>query len=711
MKLIIAEKPSVAKDIGSVLGATQKQNGYFEGNGYKVAYAYGHLVEISNPQATSKWIEDPLPMLGEFDLIPKKSGMAQLNVLKKLLFEASEIICATDAGREGELIFRYIYAWAGCKKPFKRLWISSLTPTAIKEGFAKLKPAADYDDLYHAAKARSESDWYVGINATRALTLAVNNREVFSLGRVQTPTLAIVCRRYLENKNFVSEPFFTLALKTQKGGTQFVIKPSQKFPTNEAAEAIKNGLSGVEYYTVKKVSKKEKTEAQPLLYDLTALQKKASSKYGITPDKTLEIAQKLYESKFITYPRTGSQYVSVDVYDTIRRLISACLPLDLGINTSYYRNTGASFYLQANGVPLSKRSVDNSKVTDHHAILPTDVTPDLDSLSKPEKVIYTMIVARMFEAFHLPCIKDVTEVKIDVTTIGDCKVTGSVMKQAGWREVLMSDQTADETEAEKSDEETALPQMAAGDLLPNEGVDIIADKTKPKPLLTDATLLGYMETAGKEIEDEAVKEGVKDCGLGTPATRDSVITTLIERHYIVREKKKLIPTEKGLATYKIVKEKTIASPELTGTWEKKLLEMSLGKCEYGEFMQKIKIYTTSLVDELSAVENVSVKSQRTLEMEAMPLCPKCKTKHVRLFQKGIGCSDRECGFVIWRKVASKELTDGQLKIFVEKGQTSVIKGFTSTKTGKEFSASLKLKDDFTTEFIFDNSKKKKLTNK
>jgi len=700
MKLIIAEKPSMAKDIASVLGAKNKKTGYFEGNGYAVAYAYGHLVEITNPQATNKWSEDPMPILSDFTLTPKKSGISQLNVLKKLLGEASEIICATDAGREGELIFRYIYHWAGCKKPFKRLWISSLTQSAIQAGFSNLKPGTQYDNLYLAAKARNEADWYVGVNATRALTLGINNKEVFSLGRVQTPTLAIICKRFLEHKNFVSEPFFTLVLKTQKDGTSFVIKPSQKFLTSEDAERVKNSLGSATYYTVTEVNKKEKKELQPLLYDLTGLQKKASSKYGITPDKTLEIAQKLYESKFITYPRTGSSYISNDVFDTVPELILVCKSLDLGINTSYYQSTG---------ITLSKRSVDSSKVTDHHALLPTNILPNLDMLTKYEKIIYTMIVSRVFEAFHKECIKDVTEVRIDVPEIGECKVIGSTIKQAGWREVLKSDKETEDSD--EIGEETSLPQMVAGDKLPNDGIDIIADKTKPKPLLTDATLLDFMETAGREIEDEKLKEAIKDCGLGTPATRDSIISKLIDKNYIVREKKKLIPTEKGLATYEIVKDKTIASPELTGSWERQLNNMAIGRYVYETFMKEIKTYAKNLVEEFLVTKSISIKSQKQLDSEAMPICPKCKTKNIRLFEKGIGCPDKECGFVLWRKIAGKELSDIQMKTLADKGKTSAIDGFVSSKTNKPFKAILKLKSDYTIEFEFAENKPSKNTKK
>jgi DNA topoisomerase-3 len=707
MKLVIAEKPSMARDIASVLGATTRKDGYLEGNGYIVSWAVGHLIKIENPQNTSKWKENVLPMLGDFILVPNKKTLPQLKVLKGLESKCSKIICATDAGREGELIFRYIYHYLGSSKPFDRLWISSLTPQAIKQGFNNLKSGTDYDDLYLAAKARSESDWLVGINGTQVLTLAVGNGDLFSLGRVQTPTLCMVARRYEEHKNFVSEPFWTLALKTEKSGTQFVIKPAVKFSDENEAVKAKTGLLEVQNYTIKDVSVKEKKEAQPLLFDLTGLQKKASSKFGITPDKTLAIIQKLYESKFLTYPRTGSQYISDDVFATIGKLISACLQLDLGLNTSYYKKSGYE---------LSKRSVSNSKVTDHHAILPTEITPDISELTKDELNIYKMVVQSMFESFHQHCIKDVTEVLIDVPTIGDCKVTGSVIKHAGWREVAVNAGTEKKKENdENSDEDVSLPILVVGDLLPNCGVDIIADKTKPKPLLTDATLLDFMETAGKEIEDESLKEAIKDCGLGTPATRDSIITGLLDKMYIVREKKSLIPTEKGLGVYHIVKDKSIASPQMTGEWEKRLNDISLGKYDYSQFMSDIKEYVIGLVVELSLLKNGGVKSSREIKDEQMPLCPKCKEKHVRLFDSkeknigGIGCTDKECGFVIWKEIFGKKLTETQLKILIEKGKTSVIEGFVSRTSGKSFNASLKLNSEFKIEFVFDNppSKKKK----
>jgi DNA topoisomerase-3 len=644
-------------------------------------------------------------MLGDFSLVPNEKTFAQLKVLKGLEKKCSKIICATDAGREGELIFRYIYHYLGSSKPFDRLWISSLTPQAIKEGFNNLKPGTDYDDLYLAAKARSESDWYVGINATQALTIAVGNGDLFSLGRVQTPTLCMVCRRYEEHKNFVSEPFWTLLLKTEKNGTWFVIKPAVKFSDESKATEKKNALLEVQNYTVKDVCVKEKKEVQPLLFDLTGLQKKASAKFGITPDKTLQIVQKLYESKFLTYPRTGSQYISDDVFATVGKLISACLPLDLGLNTSYYKKSGYE---------LSKRSVNNSKVTDHHAILPTEITPDVSELTKEEFNIYKMVVQSMFESFHGHCIKDVTEVVIDVPTIGDCKVIGSIVKHAGWREVAGNTGAEKKKENDEiSDEEMSLPVMAVGDLLPNRGIDIVADKTKPKPLLTDASLLDFMETAGKEIEDESLKEAIKDCGLGTPATRDSIITGMLDKMYIVREKKNLIPTEKGLGVYHIIKNKSIASPQMTGDWEKRLSDMSLGKYDYWQFMDDIKEYVVGLVVELSLVENGGVKSSREIKDEQMPLCPKCRSNHVRFFEikekniGGISCTDRECGFVVWKEVFGKKLTDSQLKTLVAKGHTSVIDGFVSKTSGKNFNAGLKLNSEFKTEFVFDNPLPKK----
>jgi DNA topoisomerase-3 len=697
MKIVIAEKPSMGRDIARIIGAASGHDGYMEGNGYKVTWAYGHLVELAHRTATNKWANDPLPLMDDFVLRPKPDVDKQLNVIKTLFNEADEIIVATDAGREGELIFRYLYHYLECRKPFFRLWISSLTDDGIKKGFSELKSGKEFDNLYFAAKARSESDWLVGVNATRALTLAVNNGEVFSLGRVQSPTLAVICKRYLDNKNFVPEPFWSLFLNTEKDGITFKPKYNVNFKVKLEAEAIRNEIAKLSEIIVKTVETKEKKESQPLLYDLTGLQKAASQKHGITPDVTLKICQSLYENKYLSYPRTGSCYIPDDVFATVPNLIQQCKTLHLpNLNTSFYDTNPT----------LSKNCVNASKVTDHHGLLPTGNIPDLyEKLTKLECTIYTMIVTRLFEAFHQKCVKDITSVVITAGNY-DFNAKGSVIKQAGWREVVKSacKEKEENNAGDDEPEDTKLPVLSSGEKLLNKGIEIKAGKTKPLPLFTDATLLGYMETAGKECTDEHEREAMKDCGIGTPATRDTIISNLLDKLYIVREKRNLIPTEKALATYDIIKEKAIGSASMTGNWEKRLLDIQHGSLSYDKFLYDIVEFTKQLTSELSTVQ-ISIKSQKQALEELMPLCPKCKKQHTRLFEKGIGCH-KECGFVVWRTVAKKSLTDAQLIALVEKGKTALIKGFTS-KEGKPFEAKIVLKADFTTGFEFNNNVKKK----
>jgi DNA topoisomerase-3 len=696
MKVVVAEKPSMGRDIARVLGATTSREGYMEGNGYQVTWAVGHLVEIHDPTAESSWSETPLPIFGNFVLRPRKCAteeqskgiIRQLEVIETLFKSADEIINAGDAGREGELIQRYIYQHLGCRKPVRRLWISSLTDAAIKEGFAQLKPGSAYDALYDAARARSEADYRVGINATRALSLAVSNGEVFSLGRVQTPTMAIVCKRFLDNKSFAPEPFWTIRVRTEKDGVGFACRPKESYADKVRAEADVQAINGEKTLQVTAVERKEKQEKPPLLYDLTALQKAANQKHGMTPDKVLQIAQSLYEGKLLSYPRTGSRYIPDDVFDTVPGLLEKCSKIEAGsINSSYYATHSA----------LSKGCVNAAKVTDHHALLPTGVAPDFDKLTKPETQIYLMVLARMYESFHKHCVKDVTNVKL---TAGDVELsaTGTVVREAGWREVLGREVKEEEDgEATEKEESAALPPLQQGDALPNLGAELKEDKTKPLPLLTDATLLAYMETAGKDVEDEAAREAMKEGGLGTPATRDSIIKGIIERGYIVRDKKKLLPTEKGLATYEIIKDKRMGSPALTGDWEKKMGHIQAGKLRLADFMAEVKTFTAEITAELAGVE-ATIKSQREVQSEGMPLCPKCRQHRLHTFEKGIGCS-KECGFVLWRTVAGKPLSDAQLAALAAKGVTPEIRGFTS-KAGKTFSAKLRLDGEYRATFEF-----------
>ncbi|WP_158995795.1 DNA topoisomerase 3 [Mucilaginibacter sp. L196] len=590
MKVIIAEKPSVGREIAKVFGATTKKDGYMEGKGYTFTWAFGHLLQLAPPQEYGfyGWNVQNLPMLPQkFKLsirkIKSKDGMIedpgvrkQLDIIKNLFDEATEIIVATDAGREGELIFRYIYYYLKCKKPFKRLWISSQTDEAIKDGFRNLKPGSDYDTLFNSAHCRSQSDWLVGMNATQALSLSSGTRSVLSLGRVQTPTLAMICSRYLENKNFVPEPFYQVSIMLDKNEQLFKAVTDEKFKTKEEAQLIVDQVQPTG--NILNVEAKPRKEPPPLLHDLSSLQQEANKKKGFTADQTLTLLQNLYESKLVTYPRTGSRYIGDDVFAGVPNLIEKL-------------KDHPEFGKQANvlsDAKLNKRSVNAKKVTDHHAILPTGESPY--QLSPDKQAIYDLVAGRMLEAFHQDCIKEIT--KITVESGAKFFASGTVIGVAGWRAVF------NEPDEEKKEEEnTSLPKVQQGEDLPVTEKTLLEKQTKPKPLYNEASLLKALETAGKDIDDEELRYAMKDSGLGTPATRAAIIETLIKRDYVMREKKNLLPTQTGLAVYNVVKDYRIAQAELTGNWEKRLEEIRSGASVDG-FQAEIRTYTTAITQEL-----------------------------------------------------------------------------------------------------------------
>jgi len=590
MKVIIAEKPSVGREIAKVFGATTKKDGYIEGKGYTFTWAFGHLLQLAAPQEYGfyGWNVQNLPMLPQkFKLairkIKSKDGMIedpgvrkQLDIIKSLFDEATEIIVATDAGREGELIFRYIYYYLKCKKPFKRLWISSQTDEAIKEGFRNLKPGSDYDTLFNSAHCRSQSDWLVGMNATQALSLSAGSRSVLSLGRVQTPTLAMICSRYNENKNFVPEPFYQVSIMLDKDGQVFRAITEEKYKTKDDAQLIVDQVK--ETGNILSVEAKPRKEPPPLLHDLSSLQQEANKKKGFTADQTLTLLQNLYESKLVTYPRTGSRYIGDDVFATVPQLIE---------KLSGHPELGKQATVLT-GAKLSKRSVNAKKVTDHHAILTTGEEPR--QLSNDQQAVYDLVAGRMLEAFHQDCIKEIT--KIVVESGHKFIASGTVISTAGWRAVF------NEPDDEKKDEENAsLPKVKQGEDLPIVEKTLLEKQTKPRPLYNEASLLKALETAGKETDDEELRYAMKDSGLGTPATRAAIIETLIKRDYIVREKKNLVPTPTGLAVYNVVKDYRIAQAELTGNWEKRLEEIRSGASVTG-FQEEIKAYTCTITQEL-----------------------------------------------------------------------------------------------------------------
>ena len=687
MKVIIAEKPSVAQGIASIVGARQWKDGYLMGDGYAVTWAFGHLVQLAMPDGYGirGFVRDNLPVIPEtFMLIPRQtktekgykpdSGVtAQIKVIASLFNGSEQIVVATDAGREGELIFRYLYHYIGCSTPFVRLWISSLTDKAIREGLRNLENGSKYDNLFLAAKARSESDWLVGINGTQALTIAAGH-GTYSVGRVQTPTLGMVCERYWENRRFTPEAFWLLHIAVNGNDNDGTVKlsSSEKWKEKEPATALYNKVKEAGTATVTKVERKEKTEETPLLFDLTTLQKEANAKHGFTAEQTLGIAQKLYEKKLITYPRTGSRYIPEDVFSEIPKLLAF-----IGAMPEWKGK------VQAKAQP-ARRSVDGSKVTDHHALLVTGEKPLF--LSKEDNTVYQMIAGRMIEAFSEKCVKDTTTVTAECAG-AEFMVKGSIIRQAGWRAV----------HGEEDKEEISIPDWQEGDTLTLKGCSITEGKTKPKPLHTEATLLSAMETAGKEVEDDALRQALKDCGIGTPATRAAIIETLFKRGYMERCKKSLVPTEKGLALYSIVKTMRIADVALTGEWEKELARIERGELPADTFRKEIEAYTREITSELLSCDKLFARKDSGRK------CPKCGTGTMQFYGKVVRCDNAECGLPVFRLKANRTLSDEEIKDLLTEGHTKLLKGFKS-KQGKSFDATIAFDGEFNTTFVFPEKK-------
>ena len=688
---IIAEKPSVARDIARIVGANSKQDGYMEGCGYLITWAMGHLIALAMPETYgfSAYKAEDLPIRpNPFQLVVRQvrkdkeyvsdpAALKQLKVIRSCFDKADRIIVATDAGREGELIFRYIYQHFGCRKPFDRLWISSLTDKAIREGLSNLKPGRHYDNLYHSAKARSEADWLVGINASRALSIA--RKGGYSLGRVQTPTLAMVCRRYIENRDFSSVPYWKLSALIEKEGVSLKTVGKEDYESEASAQTALATLRSQSQLKVESVARKVTHTSPPLLYDLTALQKEANRRHGFSADKTLSIAQSLYEKKITTYPRTGSQYISEDVFEEVPALL---------------RKTGMPL-----SNPLNRHSVDNAKVTDHHAIIPTGETPL--GLSADETTIYQMVVNRFVEAFSPNSEEERMQVRF---TDGTNTFTWKACRQIslGWKAVqkeLVTDAEKKETE---NDDELVLPSLldlTEGEVLSFVSAEITEHKTKPKPLYTEATLLSSMENASKEVKEDDKRKAMAECGIGTPATRANIIETLILRDYIRRDKKSIIPTEKGLAVYEIVKNKKIANAEMTGSWELALAAIEAGKMPSDKFSQGINSYVGTICEELLSLSS---------EQKSYPVyrCPKCGQQSVGIYAKVAKCRHETCGFHVFREVCGILLSEDNIRDLISSGRTPILKGLTS-KAGKKFNARLVLKDDYTTTFEFEQNKKRK----
>ena len=686
---IIAEKPSVARDIARIVGADSKQDGYMEGNGYLVTWAMGHLIALAMPEAYgfSAYKAEDLPIRpNPFQLIVRQvrkdkdyisdpAALKQLKVIRSCFDKVDRIIVATDAGREGELIFRYIYQHLSCRKPYDRLWISSLTDKAIREGLSNLMPGSCYDNLYHSAKARSEADWLVGINASRALSIA--RKGGYSLGRVQTPTLAMVCRRYIENRDFSSAPYWKLSAFTEKEGMSLKAVGCEDYEDKASAQTALAALRSQSRLKVESVAKQVGHTVPPLLYDLTALQKEANRRHGFSADKTLSIAQSLYEKKITTYPRTGSRYISEDVFEEVPVLLRK---IDKALSN-----------------PLNRHSVDNAKVTDHHAIIPTGETPS--GLSVDEATIYQMIVTRFLEAFSPDSEEERMQVKF---TDGTNTFTWKACRQIslGWKDVQQGADTQNENGKENEEQTlSALPSLTEGEVLSLLNAEITEHKTKPKPLYTEATLLSAMENAGKDVEDAESKKAMAECGIGTPATRANIIETLILRDYIRRNKKAIIPTEKGLSVYEIVKDKKIANAEMTGSWELALAAIEARQMPAEKFAQGINSYVGTICEELLALAPQVQKSYPTYH------CPKCGNESVGIYTKVAKCRHEGCDFHIFREICGTLLSEDNIRDLITTGRTPVLNGLTS-KAGKKFNARLILNEDYTTSFEFESRKGK-----
>lgn len=697
MKTIIAEKPSVAREIASLLGASEKKDGYLTGNGYFVTWAFGHLIGLGMPEdyGISGFDKASLPILpNPFLLTVRKvkkdkgysadtGALKQLKVIKELFNQSDSIIVATDAGREGELIFRYIYEYLKCNKPFERLWISSLTEKAIKQGFENLKDGKVFDGLYQSAQGRSRADWLVGINATQALSISAGN-GVYSLGRVQTPTLALICKRYLENKNFSIKKYWQIQLLHHKEDIDFKSISKRKWEDQNLAHDTLKSVHRIGTATVTSVAIKNVTEQPPLLFDLTGLQKEANKKLNLSAEETLNIAQSLYEKKFITYPRTGSKYIPEDMWAEIPNLVRAL----------QNRETCKKALEKIKWGRFNKRIVNDLRVTDHHGLLITDKIPS--ALNAKENEMYDMIAFRLLEAVSQACVKEITDVSLEVSHY-DFMLKGCKIMEAGWRGVKGSFSDDD------SDLIQDLPDLKKDDELKIKEATVLEKKTKPPVLYTEAGLLAAMETAGKEIKNEEERKVLQNIGIGTPATRASIIETLFTRNYIQREKKSLIPTEKGLQVYELVKDRKIADVAMTAEWELALQKIENNETDAGAFQKEMETYTSTITNELL---------QASIAQSNLPklTCPKCKSQQLIIRDKLVKCSDEVCNWVQFRNVCGVQISIADIENLVNKSKTSLIKGMKS-KAGTKFDAYIVLNEQAESSFEFEKKKSNKYNGK
>ena len=688
MKVCIAEKPSVAKEIAEVLGANQRKDGYYEGNGYQVTWTFGHLCELKEPHeydsAYKQWNLNMLPILPQKFGIKLKNNNGiekQFNTISTLFEHAEEIINCGDAGQEGELIQRWVISKTNCKKPLKRLWISSLTEEAIREGFKKLKDGKDYESLYFAGYARAAADWLLGMNATRLFTIKYGNgKQILSIGRVQTPTLAMIVNRQLEINAFKSATFFELKSKYRNVIFNASIDrfyESDKNKAEEVLNAIKN-----EPFTITSVETKKAKEFSPRLFDLTSLQVECNKKFGYSADDTLKTIQNLYEKKLVTYPRVDTTYLPNDVYPKIEGVMKSMVN---------YQSLVAPL-LQA-PIRKSTKVFDDKKVTDHHAIIPTDVKAQ--GLNGNEAQVYDVIAKRFLAVFYPDCEVANTIVLGAVNEI-EFKASGKQILDAGWR-VVYNKEVIEEDEKEDTQ---LLPAFEKGETGKHEAF-LAEGKTSAPKAYTEATLLRAMETAGKQIDDEDLRDLMKDNGIGRPSTRAAIIETLFRRNYVKRERKNLVPTVTGMELIRVINNELLKSAEMTGKWEFKLRQIEKSEYQAEAFLQEMKTMVTELVTQVrnESAQRIAIASHApVVQKNETTECPKCKKGAMLKGKTAFGCSNYKngCDFKVPFILMGKKLAESQITTLIEKGKTPVVKGFELNGAKKD--GVLKLTSTFNIEF-------------
>jgi DNA topoisomerase-3 len=683
MKVCIAEKPSVAREIAEILGAKQQKDGYYEGNGYQITWSFGHLCELKEPHeydsAYREWNLNMLPVLPQKFGIKLKSAKGiekQFNTISTLFANAEEIINCGDAGQEGELIQRWILAKANCKKPLKRLWISSLTEEAIREGFKNLKEGKQYDNLYFAGYSRAAADWLLGMNATRLYTIKYGNgKQVLSVGRVQTPTLAMIVNRQLEINDFKPTIFFELKTKYRDVIFNAIVGRYYEKNKNTAEELISTIKE--KDFEITSVETKKGKETAPRLYDLTSLQVDCNKKFGFSADDTLKTIQNLYEKKLVTYPRVDTTYLPNDMYPKILGILSSMTGYQTLVNP-----------LLNKPIKKSTKIFDDKKVTDHHAIIPTNVKAQ--GLTGNEAQVYDVIAKRFIAVFYPDCEVSNTTVLGKVKDV-EFKATGKQILDQGWRMVYNKDSTAED----ELEDTQLLPAFKKGEKGPHQ-VFLAEGKTSAPKLYTEATLLRAMETAGKQVEDEELRDLMKDNGIGRPSTRAAIIETLFKRDYIRRERKNIVPTLTGMNLIKVIHNELLKSAEMTGKWEFKIRQIEKGTYQAEAFLQEMKQMVSDLTVQVrsESYNKITSDTANTTAVEKENKCPKCKTGMMIKGKTTYGCSNWKsgCTFRLPFEFMGKEVDERILEVLLQKGETPVLMGF--TKEMKKINGKLKLDTNF-----------------